>query len=626
MEVAPKNLLEDFSVSEEPVTLTAPSLGQERMRVYLRVRPFTESEINAGEKQNCIDVEDSRVLVTHAPSSSHTFKNCSYGHGQGKMERTHHRFTFSRIFDENTTQKAFFDDTVLGTVKEFIDGQNCLLFTYGVTNSGKTYTVQGNPKEAGILPRALDVIFNSVGNRQLSRASLKPHMFSDVLKINSALMAENEKVKESVLKLADHDVKSLLLSTRPDMTSMIGSDVSHITTNSTMSDDSLMVRESVTSVDSQSRDREEAAIDIEMQGQIKVLIYVSFAEIYNEQVFDLLEPLPKKKNARRHVLQLREDKNGTPYVKGLNEIHVSSADEAYKVLTVGKRNLQMACTKLNHNSSRSHCIFMIKLIKVVDKEDPHLARTSMLSFCDLAGSERYTKTQSMGERIKEAGNINTSLLTLGRCITILRHNQMNKDHPQIVPFRESKLTRLFQSFFSGKGRASMIVNVNQNASTFDETLHALKYSAVAKQIMEEEEKACNLPLPGVNEDSDLEDDDDERIQVWKKKIILTTFLQELEKKVSQLRKQLVEEKVKNTKMEVSIREEVCQEMALQMVRLETAHSESLERERANAEDLVDYKVDLLTQSLRINRKRKRKEADHLLEEKESVLKEAQQSV
>lgn len=82
-------------------------------------------------------------MVTHAPSSSHTFKNCSYGHGQGKMERTHHRFTFSRIFDENTTQKAFFDDTVLGTVKEFIDGQNCLLFTYGVTNSGKTYTVQG---------------------------------------------------------------------------------------------------------------------------------------------------------------------------------------------------------------------------------------------------------------------------------------------------------------------------------------------------------------------------------------------------------------------------------------------------------------------------------------------------
>jgi kinesin family protein 20 len=111
-------------------------------------------------------------------------------------------------------------------------------------------------------------------------------------------------------------------------------------------------------------------------------------------------------------------------------------------------------------------------------------RTSLfrLSFCDLAGSERYTKTQSIGDRIKEAGNINTSLLTLGRCITALRNNQVNKDHPQIVPFRESRLTRIFQSFFSGKGRASMIVNINQNASTFDETLHALKYSAVAKQV------------------------------------------------------------------------------------------------------------------------------------------------
>ena len=79
------------------------------------------------------------MLTTHAPVSSHTFKNCT--HGQGK---SNHKFTFSRIFDESTSQKLFFDETVLGTVKEFVDGQNCLVFTYGVTNSGKTYTIQGN--------------------------------------------------------------------------------------------------------------------------------------------------------------------------------------------------------------------------------------------------------------------------------------------------------------------------------------------------------------------------------------------------------------------------------------------------------------------------------------------------
>lgn len=90
--------------------------------------------------KNCIEVEDSTVLVTHAPASSHTYKNCTYN---GKIEKAHHKFTFSRIFGEDTDQKTFFDETVLGTVKEFLDGQNCLVFTYGVTNSGKTYTVQG---------------------------------------------------------------------------------------------------------------------------------------------------------------------------------------------------------------------------------------------------------------------------------------------------------------------------------------------------------------------------------------------------------------------------------------------------------------------------------------------------
>jgi kinesin family protein 20 len=80
------------------------------------------------------------MLVTHAPSSSHTFKNSAQ---YGKLERIHHKFTFSHIFDDKTSQKEFFDETVLSTVKEFIDGQNCLVFTYGVTNSGKTYTVQG---------------------------------------------------------------------------------------------------------------------------------------------------------------------------------------------------------------------------------------------------------------------------------------------------------------------------------------------------------------------------------------------------------------------------------------------------------------------------------------------------
>jgi kinesin family protein 20 len=108
----------------------------------------------------------------------------------------------------------------------------------------------------------------------------------------------------------------------------------------------------------------------------------------------------------------------------------------------------------------------------------------MLSLVDLAGSERPKKTLNEGERLKESANINTTLLTLGRCIQALKYNQTHPANKhQIVPFRESRLTRLFQTFFQGKGRAMMIVNVNQLASTFDETLHAIKFSAIAKEVV-----------------------------------------------------------------------------------------------------------------------------------------------
>lgn len=88
--------------------------------------------------QNCLKLETDQSVVAHAPKDSHTFKN--YTHGLGK---TNYKFTFSKIFSQDTTQKEFFDETMLGLARDFIDGQNCLVFTYGVTSSGKTYTIQG---------------------------------------------------------------------------------------------------------------------------------------------------------------------------------------------------------------------------------------------------------------------------------------------------------------------------------------------------------------------------------------------------------------------------------------------------------------------------------------------------
>ena len=89
--------------------------------------------------QGCLTVESDRTVVTNAPKDSHFFKNMTRG-----LCKTTTKYTFSNIFNENTSQKDFFSSTMLSYVKDFIDGQNCLVFTYGVTSSGKTYTIQGN--------------------------------------------------------------------------------------------------------------------------------------------------------------------------------------------------------------------------------------------------------------------------------------------------------------------------------------------------------------------------------------------------------------------------------------------------------------------------------------------------
>ncbi|XP_064636919.1 kinesin-like protein KIF20B [Lineus longissimus] len=636
-----KNLALDFThqPAVNMVKETKPDLpGHEHMKVYLRVRPFMEHELENNENQNTIHQDTEHTLTVHAPKDSVTFKNTAHG-----CAKQTHNFTFSKIFNDTVQQKGFFEETMLGTVKDFVDGQNCLMFTYGVTGSGKTYTILGKPNDSGILPRSLDVVFNSIEGKQWASMSLKPHMFCDVIALSETQQEIEQKVKDKVFRLStEEDV---------DMSTMMGeemSDVSRSTVNMTTGSLPSLTRESTakslnapgdnTQVqleqlfeDAKHRDREQAAIDVEAQGQIRFSIWVSFAEIYNEYIYDLLDPIPKKKTSRRAVLKLASDKTGTPYIKGLKWIHVTTADEAYKVLTIGQRNLQTACTKLNQNSSRSHCIFTMKLLRVVDKENPKVARVSMLSFCDLAGSERYSKTRSTGERLREAGSINRSLLTLGQCIDILRHNQTHKTSQRIVPFRESKLTRLFQNFFSGKGRASMVVNINQNASMFDETLHVLKFSAIAKQVtsvQKEEKKPKKLMSLSMGPDGRasvawatpgsmqrwIEEEDEEKLQTVDEDEESqfeevaeenNQVNQKLMDVIEKLRDQLKQDRMKMAMMELEIREEVCNEMASQLVKIEQDYSDRMEEQRYQAEERADQKLKLYMASIKKTRKRAR---------------------
>lgn len=114
-------------------------INSEPMKVYLRVRPFSEAELMAGESQDTLKLEDDTSIVVQPPRNSSTFKNQT----RTGMHAVH-RFDFSRVFGPETSQANLFKDTTLDVVKDFVSGQNCLTFSYGVTNAGKVGIIQSN--------------------------------------------------------------------------------------------------------------------------------------------------------------------------------------------------------------------------------------------------------------------------------------------------------------------------------------------------------------------------------------------------------------------------------------------------------------------------------------------------
>ena len=126
-----KSLRKKFVRTLKGKTLLKGTYG-EPMKVYLRVRPFSQAESMAGESQDCLKFEDDTSIVVQPPKDSATFKTQS----RTGMHAVH-RFDFSHVFGPETNQKNLFKDTTLDVVKDFISGQNCLTFSYGVTNAGK---------------------------------------------------------------------------------------------------------------------------------------------------------------------------------------------------------------------------------------------------------------------------------------------------------------------------------------------------------------------------------------------------------------------------------------------------------------------------------------------------------
>ncbi|KAJ0400196.1 hypothetical protein P43SY_009513 [Pythium insidiosum] len=233
-----------------------------------------------------------------------------------------------------------------------------------------------------------------------------------------------------------------------------------------------------------------ARVHADVQASVAYRVTVSFLEVYNENIRDLLVA-PSAQPVE--YLDLREDPMKGPVVAGISEVEACNAQDVMKLLRRGNKHRSQEATAANAVSSRSHAVLQV-LVEQRDKDstndgfgvDPDRGGTmtstvkyGKLSLVDLAGSERAAVTQNRGQRLIEGANINRSLLALGNCINALSEKGATGT---FVPYRDSKLTRLLKDSLGGNCRTVMIANVSPAATSLEETLNTLKYANRAKNI------------------------------------------------------------------------------------------------------------------------------------------------
>ncbi|XP_044835936.1 kinesin-like protein KIF23 isoform X4 [Mauremys mutica] len=422
--------------------------------VYCRVRP-----LSVQDQECCIEVISETTVQIHPPDGYRIFRNGEYRETQ---------YTFKEVFGTLVTQKVLFDVVARPLVEDLIRGKNGLLFTYGVTGSGKTHTMTGSPGDGGLLPRCLDMIFNSIGSFQAKRF---------VFKVDDKNGVDVQCEVDALLERQKRD--AMPIPKTPSGKRQIDPEFA----------DMISVRDHC-----KAEEVEEDSV---------YSVFVSYIEIYNNYIYDLLEEIPfdpiKPKPPQSKIL--REDQNHNMYVIGCTEVEVKSTEEAFEVFWRGQKKRRIANTQLNRESSRSHSVFMIKLAQApLDADGDNVLQEreqitlSQLSLVDLAGSERTNRTKAEGNRLREAGNINQSLMTLRTCIEVLRENQMYGTN-KMVPYRDSKLTHLFKNYFDGEGKVRMIVCVNPKAEDYEESLQVMRFAEMTQEV--EVARPVDKPLFGL---------------------------------------------------------------------------------------------------------------------------------
>ncbi|XP_018496096.1 kinesin-like protein KIF20A [Galendromus occidentalis] len=395
--------------------------GRECLPVYLRIKPHDDEEMS-------IKVLDGTTVETN-----HAF-------------RANKRATYTRVFPGSATQQQVFDGSSAQLIRKFLDGANVMTFAYGVTSSGKTYTIMGSPNNPGVLPRSLEIIFGSFRSKiEKSSPIYMPSKFDEAQETTAEEIDQLERYKSTLISKLRGSNRAFdqysFANTTPDAC--------------------------LTSIP-----RKESPLLAAMS----CCVWISIYEIHNEVITDLLHADPKTK---RRALNIGQDSKARTFVRDLLQLPVRSASEAYALLQFARQNLATATTKLNDSSSRSHMVFNLKMVHWGGPMAEPFVNQFIIS--DLAGSERQSKTGTSGPTLRQAGAINNSLLVLGRCLEALR----KKDKGIAAPFRDSKLTRMLNPFFTQGGYVSLIICINPDVHLQDETMDTIRFSAIASEIVQD---------------------------------------------------------------------------------------------------------------------------------------------
>ncbi|KAI0666331.1 P-loop containing nucleoside triphosphate hydrolase protein [Trametes maxima] len=637
-----------------------PDNDREPIKAFLRLRPRLE-EGEAGYEPYLEPLSDTSVRMTD-PSASNSRSRMSTINPSSI-------YTFSHVFPPDTQQPEFFAKTTLPLVRDVLEGRNGLLFTYGVTNSGKTYTIQGGNTHdsAGILPRTLDVIFNSIEGLH-GTDTYRPVRLQGI-----ELASESD--EPTTIRLPTKNSSPALADVlEDDMPSAVSADTD--------------------------------PTSLKLDRNYEYTIWLSYAEVYNEKVYDLFGSLesgttppssqgtpargasgiprpassflnlPVPSNNKAHPLLLTrkallvkpcplsdgdidgDTTSAGKYVAGLRQVRAQSAAEAKELLRLGQLHRRVFGTLANSQSSRSHALVTIKVLRVHrgERNDPTSIQTARLTLVDLAGSERTKHTHTSGDRLREAGNINKSLMVLGQCMETLRANQRAiarslqqgvapgtrldtrdvKRGLTLVPFRHSKLTEVLMDYFVGEGRAVMIVNVNPYDTGFDENVHVMKFAALAREVCTV--PATNAPraLPSptkaktngarvsstsgtvgphrrkvtislggagrkiseahlevLEEDEELDDGEETSVEDDEP---INPLVNALFDEIEELRMQLYEAHIRTALIEAETREEVMGEMEERMRNMEDMFTRRLMRVMEHNEEKMDAKLDMIQRS------------------------------